>query len=475
MGEPNSSSHPPPAAHNRGDAWNSRVASPQSQPTSPPPLRSRWEFRPSSEYSMSTEDRALTGRPQDASLTEEYSEGRWLKWDSEELRRRREMTTQQTPPLQQRPDNSAEPLRADATRTSRAWFGDRLSAFDLFASSLSSSTEDRPSQRSVEEPSPPEKAPDKGNLVPARSPRTAMPRSHAIGGNVEPAGKRQQQEAVHHGTEESHLPYWTAHAKCSGTVPECPLKHDPMPAQLQVFDTETAREESDSHGSGAAVVGEGLETGGEISTAKGTGGERGAPSSGDYDLTAFRRFLASRDVYASLSAKRLQSELPTNEKPRDGGTDHKEAGAVPKAEDQLRSCYINELEYHHYVTAVLQRIPMRLLLFDMALAFLFVIFSHMRILGLRESARLKNATPEFPGFRLQAARVPRYRVRLRRSQPLLHAKRVGGRVPQHLRHGLSPVGARAAVQIPSTGFSSEASDLSRPTCCAKSATSWKPS
>ncbi|KAH7956924.1 hypothetical protein HPB52_013561 [Rhipicephalus sanguineus] len=514
MGEPNNSSGTLPAAHNRCDVSSSQVVSPQSQLISPPLQRSRWEFQPPSEYSMSTEDRALTSRPQDASATEEYSEGRWLKWDSDELRRRREMTTQQTPPLQhQRPENAAEPPQGAVARTPYAWFGDRGSAFDLFASSLSSSTEDKPSQRSVDEPSPQAKAPDK---VPGRPPSAAMPWSQLIAaGNAEPAGERQQEEIVQHGTEESHLPYWTARAKCAGAVSECPLKPGPMPAQLQVFDTESAREESGSHGSSAAVVGEGLETGAEISTTKGTGGEdsvephaepddgkhgvasrrrsrqgeptaesleaapaakdaaaippkpltaaptaattsakppatelpatkasatkpsdanlaagrshattgaRSAAASGAAALTAGQAvagqsketvghqtpatatsqpFVVSSptEIRTQASSKRLQrTQLPKNEKPRDGGTDHNEAGAVPKAGDQLRSCYVNEPEYHHYVTAVLQRIPMRLLLLDMALAFLFVIFSHMRILSLRESAWLTNATLQSPAF-----------------------------------------------------------------------------
>ncbi|KAH6932121.1 hypothetical protein HPB50_002883 [Hyalomma asiaticum] len=106
MGEPNKSSGPPPTAQNRGDAWSSRVASPPSPPLSPPLQASRWDYRPPSEYSMSAEERALSARPQDATATEEYSEGQWLKWDSGELQRRREMGTQQPPPtLQQRPEN----------------------------------------------------------------------------------------------------------------------------------------------------------------------------------------------------------------------------------------------------------------------------------------------------------------------------------------------------------------------------------
>ncbi|KAH6932120.1 hypothetical protein HPB50_002882 [Hyalomma asiaticum] len=109
--------------------------------------------------------------------------------------------------------------------------------------------------------------------------------------------------------------------------------------------------------------------------------------------------LSPPEKCTQASSKQLQrAQLPTNEAPFDGGTDHEKADGVSKAGDRLRSCYVNEPEYHHYVTAVLQRIPMRLLLLDMALAFLFVIFSHMRILSLRESAWPTNVTSESPAF-----------------------------------------------------------------------------
>ncbi|KAH9377663.1 hypothetical protein HPB48_011373 [Haemaphysalis longicornis] len=72
------------------------------------------------------------------------------------------------------------------------------------------------------------------------------------------------------------------------------------------------------------------------------------------------------------------------------------SGKVPSAvpyEEKKRASYLNELELHNTVAAKLQRIPMRLLLFDLFLAFLLVIFSQMEMLGLQGNTTATTTTP----------------------------------------------------------------------------------
>ncbi|KAK8756997.1 hypothetical protein V5799_000302 [Amblyomma americanum] len=480
------------------------------------PPRWRREYQPPSECSVSAEDRLAINRPPEPNAAEEYSEGQWMKLDAVELRRRREMASKA--PTQPPPGKQATP----------PWFYERASVLELLVSSLSSSTEDKPSLRSADDPSPP-KAIKKQNIVPVAPPQKEPRHCQQSVGVAED----RTPGVVQHGTEDSHLPYWTF-AKNAQTLDECPAEpqHDVMPAVLQVYDTETTREQTSSGASSTGASG----TGPEASVAKGAAGEynfndgahlddsesgkarssvgqsrkkfsaeslqaepaskqptaialpatdiletklpaeavpQNVPSASTYqpeaklaaiepsaetpseakftstprpaagepdtDRTAARMADSSgtqaavqtaaerpkepteqtaactpstklRPLVVAASSEqgthrgpvRLQRARlpppPSQEKPPDDGIASEKGNVLPKSEGQPRSTHTNEPEWHHQVPAMLHRIPMRLLLLDLFLAFLFVIFSHMRLLGMHGYATSTNTPSESPLF-----------------------------------------------------------------------------
>ncbi|KAK8766719.1 hypothetical protein V5799_006501 [Amblyomma americanum] len=110
----------------------------------------------------------------------------------------------------------------------------------------------------------------------------------------------------------------------------------------------------------------------------------------------------SREQCGPAFPVRLKRAQPRpKEQPGESAIARDKEHAVTKNEGQPHALNINEPEWHHHVAAMLQRVPMRLLLLDLALAFLFVIFSHMRLLSLQGYTTLTDATSESPTFTYQ--------------------------------------------------------------------------